>query len=284
MKTKTPSLIILLALTLALPACNGGTQPATVTPTVAVPATATMTPATEVVPTLPPEPTAETPRPEESLIIVSPGPQSQIASPVIITGISDPAFENNLGVQILDQNGGVVGTGYGTIRAELGDRGQFDGVIDFTPPAEPQPGTLVVFDASARDGHIITLSSVPVILLPAGSTDVIETGPAAGQPEQITIDAPSTGATISGGIAHVRGFSVPFFEQTINVLVLDVNGVTVGNTTLHIQSEVGQAGTYEGDVSYAVSSAQPGTIQVYATSPRDGSIVHLSSVDVTLEP
>jgi hypothetical protein len=286
MNHKNLSLIFLFTLTVT--ACNTPSLPTTPTsevpaPTVIVLPSPTAGP-TDVAPTLEPSPTAASPLPPESIIIISPGPQSQITSPVIITGIADPAFENNLSVEILDENGGVVGTGYATIRAELGERGQYDGVIDFTPPAEPQAGTLVVSNVSARDGHTIMLSSVPVTLLPAGGTDVIETGPTDSQPEQILIDAPSTGATISGGIAHVRGFSVSFFEQTVVAVVLDANGVVVGNTPLIIQAELGQAGTYEGDVTYTVTDTQPGAIQVYATSPRDGSIVHLSSVDVTLAP
>ena len=220
--------------------------------------------------------------PEEAILILSPGPNSQITSPVTITGISDPVFENQLGVKILDESGKTVGSGTAFITAPLGERGPFEAVVEFTPPTSPQPGRVVVYDTSARDGHITHLSSVNVTLLPAGSAADLK--PGLRHPEDIVIQSPAFLETVSGGVVQVSGIAAPIFEQTLVVDVLDVEGKVVGQAALIVPGEPGQPAHFEGDVTYTVAGEQRGAIQFYYTSPRDGGIVHLVSVEVALKP
>lgn len=241
----------------------------------------TFAPTALIVPTL--TPTVGLPAlPEEALLILAPGPQSQVTSPITVTGISDPVFENTLFVQVLDENGAEIGSGHAIIKADLGQRGSFEGTVEFTPPGTQQAGTLVISDSSARDGHLVHVSSVPITLLPVGgAADILGTSE---HPEDIAIQLPVPQQVISGGVVNVSGFSIPYFEQTLRVAVLDADGATVGGGVTTIQADVGQPGRFETYISYSVSSEQPGTIQVMAASPRDGSIIHLSSVGVTLLP
>lgn len=218
--------------------------------------------------------------PDES-ILISIGNGSSIVSPLTISGVSDPTFENNLLVQILDEGGSVIGTGNALISADIGQRGPFAGTVEFTAPAAPAHGRIVVSSSSARDGHLIHLSSVEVQLLPSGAADI---KPAPEHPEAIAILGPALSDVISGGTARVRGISGPAFEQMLSVNVLDANGAVVGSGPLTIQAEVGKPGKFAGEVSYTVTGEQPGSIQVFATSARDGGIIHLSSVEVTLRP
>lgn len=218
----------------------------------------------------------------ESILILSPGPDSQITSPVTITGISDPAFEQHLSIQILAEAGSVIVSDGVTINASLGERGPFEATIEFEPPAQPQHGRLIVFDLSPRDGHIRHLASVPVTLLPSGASSDIKPGPE--HPEEIVFLSPAPQETVSGGRVHVSGLAAPAFEQTLSATVVDVNGAVVGSGTVTIRAEAGQPGRFEVDVSYTVAEEQYGSIQVYATSPRDGGIIHLASVGVTLRP
>jgi len=234
-------------------------------------------------PTLPPTHTPIPPNLSvETILIFSPGPGSQITGPVTVSGISNPTFENNLVMQVIGEDGSVLGTGNATIQADIGQRGLFEGMVEFTPPAQPRPGRIIVYDSSARDGHIVHLASVEVMVLPAGSTPDLQ--PAPEHPEDIVITSPVLGDMVSGGAAHVSGFAAPFFEQTLAVQVLDANGALVGSVTLHIQAEAGQPGLFAGDVAYTVTGEQPGSIQVFAASPRDGSRLHLASVEVILRP
>lgn len=294
---KTLPLAILILTLLASLACNAGgffdTVTATPMPLPTLAATnldpdyqpdgaaviPTFAPTASVLPT--PTPLLPT-LPEESLLILSPGPQSQVTSPITVSGIANPTFENTLFVQVLDENGVEIGSGPATIHADPGQRGPFEGTVGFTAPATQQVGTLVISDSSARDGHLVHVSSVPITLLPTGgSANILG---ASEHPEDIAIDSPTPQQVISGGTVHISGFSVPYFEQTVSISILDADGAVVGSGTAHIQADVGQPGRFEADVPYTVSAEQPGAIQVFAESARDGSLLHLTSVEVTLQP
>lgn len=220
--------------------------------------------------------------PVESILILAPGPGSQITSPVSIAGISNPTFENNLVIEIQDERGNVLGSATTTITADLGQRGPFELTLEFSPPASPKAGRITIADYSARDGHVIHYSTTPVTLLPVGSAADLKSG--SEHPEEIAIASPAFSDVISGGTLRVSGFAAATFEGMLNIVVRDANGVIVGIGTATIEADVGQPGPFEGEVTYSVASEQPGAVQVSAVSPRDGGLLHLSSVEVTLRP
>jgi len=129
----------------------------------------------EVPPTstpVPPAPTCAAPAPcpachEEALVITSPGSGDTVTSPVLVAGISNPTFEQSLAIQVIGVDGTVIGEGAATIDADWGQRGNFEAQVVFDPPPSDQPGRIIVFDASPRDGGLVHLSSVEVTL--AGS-------------------------------------------------------------------------------------------------------------------
>jgi LysM repeat protein len=115
---------------------------------------------------LPPAPPAdEVPVMQEAIIISAPVMNQAISSPVTVTGWGS-GFENNLAVDILDENGMVIGQGYATVDAEIGQIGPFTGEITFTMPAASQPGRVSVYSVSPRDGAVEHLASVSVVLQP----------------------------------------------------------------------------------------------------------------------
>lgn len=112
-----------------------------------------------------PETVAAPPAAEAPLIIESPTENASITSPVTITGFGR-AFENNLAVEILDQDGNPLAQAFATVDAELGQMGPFKGEIEFTPPAAAQPGRILVYSQHPRDGAMVDLASVEVTLQP----------------------------------------------------------------------------------------------------------------------
>jgi LysM repeat protein len=102
----------------------------------------------------------------EAIVITSPGMNDTISSPVAVTGFGS-GFENNLSVDILDEDGAVIGQGFVMIDAELGQIGPYTGTVEFTQPATAQPGRVQVYEISPRDGAIEHLNSVTVELEPA---------------------------------------------------------------------------------------------------------------------
>jgi len=135
----------------------------------------TSTPLPPTLTSIPPAPTCAPPGPcpacpqcqEEAIVITSPIGGETLSSPVLVTGISNPTFEQHLAIQVIGADGAVIGEGAATISTEWGQRGNFEAQVAFVPPPSDQPGRIIVLDVSPRDGGLVHLSSVEVTL--AGS-------------------------------------------------------------------------------------------------------------------
>jgi hypothetical protein len=232
-------------------------------------------------------------RPVEAILILEPGPNSQVTSPVHIAGTSDPTFEQNLVVTVTDESGAVIALEPTTIQAAAPDRGPFEIDLAFSITAD-QPGRISVYDVSARDGGLVHLSSVEVTLL-AGGAAVINPPPAA--PETISIFGPVHLAEISGGAFTVSGFSEYFFESNLGVVVCGEGGsgapdqlcgtadnVIASSFAIIAAPDIGLPGPFSGEIVYSIASSVQARIIVYAASPRDGGLMHASSRPVNLTP
>jgi hypothetical protein len=221
------------------------------------------------------------PRPEESIMILTPGPGSRVTSPVTVAGEADPTFEQHLLVRVLQADGTLVTQMPTIIQAELGQRGPFSVELPIDLDSEQNIFIQVLSD-SARDGNVTHLSSVGVTFTPAGPAEINEREP---YPEQIHISQPQTGATVSGGSVHVTGFALASFEQTLVVEVYDEDGDVIASEPVMVQApDLGQPGPFEAHIEYSLSTAGPGRIVVRDESPAFGGDAHLSSVEVSLEP
>lgn len=268
--------------TVAMPTDTPTTEPATAEPTSTPTATTTATPqatATSRPAATPAGPTTE--GAVEAILILEPGPGSRVTSPVRVAGEADPTFEQNLAVRILPLDGSQLALEPATIAAELGERGPFALEIPFSVQEEQQ-ALIQVFASSARDGGVTHLSSVMVTLLPEGDAEVV---PATPHPERITITTPEVADTVSGGVVHVEGVALASFEQTLVVELLDAEGDVVASEPVIVDApDLGEPGPFSIDLPYAVATAGPGRIVVRDPSPALDADVHLSSVEITLEP
>jgi hypothetical protein len=200
---------------------------------------------------------------------------------VTVRGMADPTFEQSLSVTILTADGAELATGFTQIGADVGQRGPFTLAVEFATSQE-QPGFIQVYATSAKDGGVTHLSSVGVTLLPGGAPSIQL---AAERPEQIVILQPVNGATVSGGTAHVEGFGLATFEQTLLVEVLDESGAVIASGPVTVAApDLGQPGSFSVDLPYAISGPNAGRIVVRDVSPAHGGNTHLSSVEVQLEP
>jgi len=103
-----------------------------------------------------------------------------------------------------------------------------------------------------------------------------------GQEEAIVITCPGSGDTV-GSPVLVAGISNPTFEQSLAIQVIGVDGTVIGEGAATISADWGQRGRFEAEVAFSSpASDEPGRIIVLDVSPRDGGLVHLSSVEVTL--
>ena len=253
--------------------------PPTQTPT-ETPDTAT---ATAPPPTATPSPAAEVPgepRPEAEIAILSPRPGSRVVSPVTVAGLADPTFEQTLVVRVVSADGVELALVPAMIDAMLGERGPFEIDVEVAVDDEVQ-AFIQVYDVSARDGGIIALESVGVTLTAGGPEDVI-TAPS--YPQQVALLSPSTGDTVSGGLAQISAFGWAGFEQTLVVEVQDAMGAVVGTLPVTLTGDFGEAVAFTAEVPYTVETEGPGRIAIRDISPAFGGDSFVTSVEVMLAP
>jgi hypothetical protein len=194
--------------------------------------------------------------------------------------MADSTFEQNLVVRLLLDDGSQLAFAPTTIQSEMGQRGLFELELSFNVEGERQ-GFIQVYASSPRDGATTHLASVGVTLASSGPA---ETRPVTMQQERIAIYQPAPAQTIGGGVAHVEGFALASFEQTLVVEVFDVDGKKVGMQPVIVQApDLGIPGPFSADVPYEGASAGPGRIVVRDPSPAFEGDYHLASVDITLE-
>ncbi|MEX2160340.1 MAG: Gmad2 immunoglobulin-like domain-containing protein [Anaerolineales bacterium] len=288
-KIVSPYLVLVFALAACSPAA---TQPAATSspfPTATQPPTQTpfvITATTESAPTA--EGSAL-----EAILLTSPGLGSRVSSPAAVQGQSRPTFEQNLVVAIYGENGEELALVPTTIQAPSPEPGPFSVELTFAVSTE-QPGRISVFETSAMDGGIIHLSSVEVTLLPGGAVELL---PEEIHFESIFIDSPAPLAEISGGVITITGFSDYYFESNLGLMLCGEGGsgapndlcgtedniLAVGNALIDAP-EMGQPGPFSGQLSYSVSGPTHARIVVFAASPRDGGLLHVSSIPIVLMP
>ena len=98
----------------------------------------------------------------------------------------------------------------------------------------------------------------------------------------ITVRSPVIGARLTSPVT-VSG-TADVFEATVSVRVLDSAGHEVARTFTTASCGTGCRGDYSVTVSYSVPRTQPGTIEVFESSARDGRPVNVQLIPVTLAP
>jgi hypothetical protein len=229
-----------------------------------------------------PSPAPDVPRgTAEAIAILEPGPGSRLTSPVHIAGVADGTFEQTLAIRIVLDDGSLLAEAVTTIEGDMGERGPYAADVPFSLEGE-RNALIQVYDVSARDGGILHLNSVGVILMEDGEVDVRD---ASAEPEAIVIERPAMGERISGGMVHVEGIGIASFEGTLVVEVYDAAGNKVGEQPLIVDApDMGQPGSFSVDVAYAVVEEGPGRIVVVDPLPAFDGIGHIASVEVILVP
>jgi spore germination protein GerM len=96
------------------------------------------------------------------------------------------------------------------------------------------------------------------------------------------VDEPAWGATISSPV-RVAGLANAF-EATFELRIADAEGRALAAGTVTATCGTGCWGEFEVLVPFTVRAAEPGVLQVYELSPRDGARQNLRQYPVTLVP
>lgn len=143
--------------------------------------------------------------------------------------------------------------------------------------------------ARLRQAQVVyTLTQYPTIAKVGFLKDGAATGWPVGRAEYadllppIVVSTPIVGQRVSSPVLVAGTANV--YEATVSVRVRDSRGVEVGTTFTTATCGSGCRGSYSVPVRYRVSTAQRGTVEVFAVSAEDGSDQHLIRIPVTLTP
>jgi spore germination protein GerM len=105
---------------------------------------------------------------------------------------------------------------------------------------------------------------------------------ATGSLPPIFVDGPTWGGDLPNpgrvtGLANV-------FEAQFTVQVLDSQGRVLAEAPVQATCGTGCWGTFDVTIPYRVASAQPGTLRVFDTSPKDGTPIDVRGYPVELTP
>lgn len=85
-----------------------------------------------------------------------------VSSPVTVSGTAD-VFEAVVSVRVLDSAGNEIARTFTMASCGTGCRGDYSVAVSYTVPAD-QPGTVQVFESSAKNGQPVNVQLIPVLL------------------------------------------------------------------------------------------------------------------------
>ena len=227
--------------------------------------TATSTLLPQPTPIIIAQPTSETPTeiaadmldqkyPASQLIILNPGSESRIISPLQITAFALPGYQGKITLQLWGEDASLMGEQL----VRLGTETKwitFESKIPFeiTSAGESAVLTLTTYDSNSRR---IAVNSVPIILLQIGDA-VIESNTFSKQAFVVT--APKSDNIVSGGTLHITGYAHPYSSAPLIVELIKANGAIVASKQVALKAlktdEMYTA--FSVDLPYSVSEKTP---------------------------
>jgi hypothetical protein len=98
----------------------------------------------------------------------------------------------------------------------------------------------------------------------------------------ITVESPTIGQRVSSPVTVAGTANV--FEATVSFRILDASGNEIARTFTQASCGTGCRGDYSVSVPFTIGSEQPGTIEVYEVSAKDGSAINVVDIPVILIP
>ncbi|SCF21419.1 Sporulation and spore germination [Micromonospora viridifaciens] len=100
------------------------------------------------------------------IVVTAPAVGDRITSPVTVTGTA-AVFEATVSVRVLDAAGREIGTAFTLAACGSGCRGDYRVHVGYRR-ATAGPGTVEVYEVSARDGSRVHVVAIPVVMAAAG--------------------------------------------------------------------------------------------------------------------
>jgi hypothetical protein len=192
--------------------------------------------------------------PTSQLIILNPGSESRIISPLQITAFALPGYQGKVTLQLWGEDARLMGEQL----VRLGTETKwitFESKIPFeiTSAGESAVLTLTTYDNNSRR---VAVNSVPIILLQIGDA-VIESNTITKQAFVVT--APKSDSVVSGGTLHITGYAHPYSSAPLIVELIKANGAIVASKQVALKALKADEmyTTFSVDLPYSVSEKTP---------------------------
>jgi len=216
------------------------------------------------------------------IVIESPTVGQAVTSPAAVRGRVDRTpFENTLAVRIYDHQGNLIGQDPIHVEGEPGQPGVFDGAIDFADFSGP--GRIEVIDTSPANGLVTGYAAADIYL---GSDTPPETRPSEQvlAARQIVIDSPMNGAQVAGSFPVFGRVTVSPFENNLGYHVYDEASQRIAASNLIVQAELGQPGTFQGEIQIPDGHQGPILVEIFEASAADGFVLARGVLSVLVAP
>jgi hypothetical protein len=217
--------------------------------------------------------------PPAAISISQPGPGSFLHSPIKVVGWGGPSYNERVHIRLLGEDGRELAHYVTYLLVYPGKAGRFIAYIYFEIDALAEAARLEVSTESPRNKATHQLSSVNVTLLSKGSPFVRR---ALSGPEKITLLAPAKNSVIEGGTIQVLGAAWLESEVPLTIQLIDMQDTIIDSKQVWLESEPGQLGMFETELTYEISSSQYARIVVFEPGSDIPGPVHLSSIEVWL--
>jgi hypothetical protein len=98
----------------------------------------------------------------------------------------------------------------------------------------------------------------------------------------IVVASPAIGETVRSPVT-ISG-TADVFEAVVSIRIFDENGKLLVSTFANASCGTGCRGDYSASVKYTVGHQQPGVVEVYEVSAKDGSAINVQDIPVILTP
>ena len=101
-------------------------------------------------------------------------------------------------------------------------------------------------------------------------------------PQEISIQSPRAGETVTSPLRLVGSVQLTPFEATLHARIINEQGSVLGEGPILVRGEIGELGTFTTEIKFDESAVGQGALEVQEINPRDGSIVYSRTVDILL--
>jgi hypothetical protein len=217
--------------------------------------------------------------PESPIRIFSPGEASRVTSPIPVDVDISPLWGGEIILELRGEDGRLL------VRHlySPGDTPNFHLTINLVyeigTPSEM--GRLLVLTKD-EFGRLTDLNSLDLTLLSAGNPSV-DPGPFLKQ--VIVIQEPNTDEPVEGGTLAVSGVVRAGITDVLRVHLVDERGKVVGQRLAGLDYQASQGYIpFSAEVPYKVDEPTPVRLVVYAGGMPRSEIMHLSSIEILLNP